>query len=268
MSKESNQKELLDVHNRVSSDKLKIMIRNRVKAIINEEPGAEYLRPLFVWGAPGIGKSSIIKSVAKELGVPLIDIRLSQREPVDIRGLPVPDNENKCVKWYVTGDLPRGEDTKGIILFDELSAASRDLQVAAYQLILDRCLGDDYKVPKKWAIIAAGNRTQDRAVSTTISSALANRFIHVEMESCVEDWIPWAQAENIHPSVIGFVQWRSEFLHKMEKETLDRGWPSPRSWEAVSQSLNLWEITQKIRIIQFSVQKSLVLLVMVLVQNL
>ena len=166
-----------------------------------------------------------------------IDVRLAQREPVDVRGLPVPTENG--VEWQVSAEWPRDPKSKGIILFDELTAADRSLQVAAYEFILDRRLGDLYKVPDGWYICAAGNRTADRAVSTTMSSALANRFLHVELESNADNWLEWAVKNEIHPSVSGFVRFRPAMLFNQENENLERGWPTPRSWERVSTMLKV-----------------------------
>ncbi len=222
----------LDLHNRVTADELAQMLRLQLETLAKEPALAKTLPPLMVWGAPGLGKSSILRQAAEERGIGFIDVRLAQREPVDIRGLPVPGEDG--VKWLVSSDWPRDPKSRGIILFDEITAADRSLQVAAYEFILDRRLGDLYQVPDGWYICAAGNRTQDRAVSGTMSSALANRFLHVELGEDVESWAQWARAHDIDPSLIGFLRFRPECLFRQDGENLERGWPSPRAWERVS----------------------------------
>ena len=228
---------VIDMHNRISASQLEKILRMQLKTLAEHPELAHVLPPLMVWGAPGLGKSSIIRSIAEELGIKFIDVRLAQREPVDVRGLPVPDRENKKVDWMVSGEWPR--DGRGILLFDELTAADRSLQVAAYELILDRRLGDLYKVPDGWYICAAGNRVEDAAVSTTMSSALANRFMHVELGEDVDAWAHWANQHNIHPSVTGFLRFRPECLFRQSDENLERGWPTPRAWERVSIMMNI-----------------------------
>ena len=223
---------LIDMHNRVSATELADLIRMQLNTLEKRPETASVLPPLMVWGAPGLGKSSIIKQVASEFGIGFIDVRLAQREPVDVRGLPVPDRDRKCVDWFVSGEWPR--EGRGILLFDELTAADRSLQVAAYELILDRRLGELYKVPDGWFICAAGNRVEDSAVATTMSSALSNRFLHVELREDVDAWVKWAAAHSIHPSVIGFLRYRPECLFRQKDENLERGWPTPRAWERVS----------------------------------
>lgn len=218
---------LIDMHNRVSATELADLIRVQLTTLEKRPETAAVLPPLMVWGAPGLGKSSIIKQVANEFGIGFIDVRLAQREPVDVRGLPVPDRDRKCVDWFVSGEWPR--EGRGILLFDELTAADRSLQVAAYELILDRRLGELYKVPDGWFICAAGNRVEDSAVATTMSSALSNRFLHVELREDVDAWVNWATAHSIHPSVIGFLRYRPECLFRQKDENLERGWPTPRA---------------------------------------
>ena len=152
----------IDTHNRISGTQLEHILKLQLKALEKNPELAKVLPPLMVWGAPGLGKSSILQKAAKDLGIGFIDVRLAQREPVDIRGLPVPKGDR--VEWLVSADWPRDPESKGIILFDEITAADRSLQVAAYEFILDRRLGELYKVPDGWYICAAGNRTEDRAV--------------------------------------------------------------------------------------------------------
>jgi len=187
--------------------------------------------PVMLWGPPGTGKSSLVAGICRELDIELIDIRLAQRDPVDLRGLPVPTKHS--VDWLVSSDWPRKPDSRGIILFDELTAVDRSLQVAVYEIILDRRLGNLYHVPPGWLMVAAGNRGGDQAVTTTMSSALANRFCHIEMEPDLDDWLRWAQGTGIHPEVIGFLRFCPDRFHDMSGD-VERGWPSARSWERVS----------------------------------
>lgn len=227
----------LDMHNRVTGSQLARILKLQLDTLANKPEMAKVLPPLMVWGAPGLGKSSILRQAADKAGIGFIDVRLAQREPVDIRGLPVPGPDG--VKWLVSSDWPRDPKSRGIILFDEITAADRSLQVAAYEFILDRRLGELYQVPDGWYICAAGNRTADRAVAATMSSALANRFMHVELGEDVESWVAWARRSGILPVVTGFLRFRPGSLFRQEGENLERGWPTPRSWERVSRMLEV-----------------------------
>lgn len=231
----------IDLHNRVHPKTLAEIIKMNYRAFhdantLNEEANKSKIKsmPIMIWGSPGCGKSSIVRQVAEDLGIDFIDARLPQMEPCDIKGLPVPDKENKVMDWFINGMWPRGKDTKGILFLDELSACDKSIAVAAYELVLDRRLGKLYSVPDGWMIVAAGNTTTDRAVANTMSSALANRFMHLELETDAETFFQYAVSHNFHPAVTGYLKWRPGHLFSMEKQNLERGWPSPRSWENVS----------------------------------
>jgi len=217
------------------------LIETQLALLWQAPDNAKDIAPLMLWGAPGVGKSTVIRELCQRQGIGFIDIRLAQREPIDLRGLPVPKDDH--VDWLLAGEWPRDPDSKGIILFDELSAADRTLQAAAYEIILDRRLGDLYELPPGWLVIGAGNRLTDRAVAYSFSSALANRFCHLELQPDVQQWCSWAQQQSYPSSVIGFLKFGPQHFFNMEGNT-ERGWPSPRSWERVAKLLKQREQLQ------------------------
>lgn len=217
-------------------DNAQTLLTHQLRQLHEHPELAAELPPIMLWGAPGVGKSSLVREAAEREGIGFIDIRLAQREPVDLRGLPVPDRERGVVDWLLAGEWPRDPGSRGIILFDELTAADRSLQVAAYELILDRRLGDLYRLPPGWLVVGAGNRQADRAVAQTFSSALANRFCHLELAPDLDSWTRWARGQGLHPDVIAFLRFRPECFFDMEG-AVEQGWPSPRSWARVAQSL-------------------------------
>lgn len=231
---------ILDIYNIVSADELRKIIEMQLDTIWADPQRVKTIAPIFLWGSPGLGKSSIVRQVCESRGIDLVDVRLAQMEAVDIRGLPVPNREDKSVDWLVNGMWPRDPNGKGIIFLDEMSSCDRSVQVAAYELVLDRRLGKLYNVPPGYLIVAAGNKTQDRAVASTMSSALANRFLHLELREDQPSWLNWARGHNVHPSVTGFLSFKPTMLFKMDdEENLERGWPSPRSWERVSEMCHI-----------------------------
>ena len=192
--------------------------------------------PVMLWGPPGIGKSQIIAQVAVRHAAPMIDIRLSQMEPTDLRGIPFRiDNR---VEWAVPSMLPDAErhGPNGILFLDEITSAPPSVSAAAYQLILDRRLGD-YEVPPGWAIFAAGNRQGDRGVTYTMPAPLANRFSHFEVEANIDDWVSWAYANNIDEGLIGFLRFKPELLFDFNPAHNPVAFPSPRSWEFAHRAL-------------------------------
>jgi len=228
--------------NTTSISKAKKILKHQLAILWDHPEKSGVVPPMMIWGPPGIGKSTFIKEICEENGIGFIDVRLAQREPVDIRGLPVPRDDKQGIDWIVSSDWPRleveGTPERGIILFDEITAADSTLQVAAYEFILDRRLGQLYEVPEGWYIVAAGNRTGDSAVARTMSSALANRFCHIEVGSNTESWLDWALINNIDPRVTGFIRFLPDNLFSM-KGNKERGWPSPRSWERVAMEVEL-----------------------------
>ncbi len=192
--------------------------------------------PVMLWGPPGVGKSQIVAEVARKHSVPVIDIRLSQMEPSDLRGIPFRSGDT--VEWAVPGILPNANrhGPRGILFLDEITSAPPSVSAAAYQLILDRKLGE-YEVPEGWAIFAAGNRQGDRGVTYTMPAPLANRLSHFEVETNLDDWVAWAWANGIDERVIAFLRFRPELLFDFDPAHNPVAFPSPRSWEFAHRSL-------------------------------
>lgn len=192
--------------------------------------------PVMLWGPPGVGKSQMVAQVAARHGVPVIDIRLSQMEPSDLRGIPF--REGNLVEWAVPAMLPDRErhGPTGILFLDEITSAPPSVSAAAYQLILDRRLGA-YQVPDGWAIFAAGNRQGDRGVTYSMPAPLANRFSHFEVEPSLDDWVSWAYANGIDERLIAFLRFRPELLFDFDPAHNPVAFPSPRSWEFAHRAL-------------------------------
>lgn len=188
----------------------------------------------FLLGPPGIGKSQIVRELAAEQGREIIDLRLSLLNPVDLRGIPVA--KDGVTSWMAPSFLPRG-DSNAILFLDEINSAPPAVQSAAYQLILDRRCGE-YILPQNVDIVAAGNRTQDKALVYEMSSALKNRMMILEVSADIDSWKTWATKNNISDRVISFLSFRPEYLHKFDS-TFSGNFPSPRSWERVSKILDI-----------------------------
>jgi MoxR-like ATPase len=188
-------------------------------------------------GAPGIGKSSIVRDFAREHGLDLKIVMLSQIEAVDLRGLPALDHETRRTTWYTPEFLPR--DGQGILFLDELSAAEPRLQVAAYQLILDRRVGE-YQLPDGWWVVGAGNAPDEGAIAYDMGTALADRLVHFKVVPDPKEWIRWGQAHDIAPEVLTFIQVKPDFLegNQLQQANGQLIGPTPRSWERVSKVLS------------------------------
>ncbi|MCK4875155.1 MAG: MoxR family ATPase [Sulfurimonas sp.] len=198
--------------------------------------------PTFLWGAPGIGKSSIVRQIADDKGVGFIDLRLALMDPTDLKGIPFYDKESHTALWAPPAFLPK--EGEGILFLDELNAAPPSVQASAYQLILDRKVGE-YELPDGWAIVAAGNREGDRGVTYRMPSPLANRFVHFEMEVDVEDWRLWAYSRGLDERVISYISYRSEHLFTFDAKSDVKSFATPRSWEYVN-SILLSSLTKEL----------------------
>ena len=199
-------------------------------------------RPIFLWGPPGIGKSDIVAQITKGLvNSYLIDIRLSLWEPTDIKGIPYFDaNEGKMV-WGAPAELPdeaMAAKYDHIVLFlDEMNSAAPAVQAAAYQLILNRRVGQ-YRLPDNVIIVAAGNREADKGVTYRMPAPLANRFVHLEMAVNFDDWFSWAVNNKVHQDVVGYLQFAKADLYDFDPKSASRSFATPRSWSFVSELLD------------------------------
>ena len=190
--------------------------------------------PTFLWGAPGIGKSSIVKQIAEQKEIDFIDLRLALMDPTDLKGIPFYDKESHTALWAPPAFLPRAGS--GILFLDELNSAAPSVQASAYQLILDRKVGE-YSLPDGWAIVAAGNRESDRGVTYRMPSPLANRFVHFEMEVSVSDWKSWAYKTEMCESIIAYISYKEEHLFTFNAKSDAKSFATPRSWEYVDKIL-------------------------------
>ncbi|BBG66677.1 MoxR-like ATPases [Hydrogenimonas sp.] len=188
--------------------------------------------PIFLWGPPGIGKSSIVKEIAEQRGIGFMDLRLTLLDPTDLRGIPFFDSGSQKAVWAPPAFLPDGTEEEGILFLDELNTAAPMVQAGAYQLILDRRIGE-YRLPDGWAIVAAGNRESDRGAVFRMPAPLANRFVHLEMEIDARQWRSWALENGFDPSVVGFIAARPDALFAFDAKSAHRSFATPRSWEYV-----------------------------------
>lgn len=193
--------------------------------------------PVMLWGPPGVGKSQLVAALARRRGVPLVDIRLAQMEPTDLRGIPYRSADGEVV-WAPPAVLPRADrdGRAGILFLDEITSAVPTVTAAAYQLILDRRLGE-YRVPDGWAILAAGNRHGDRGVTYQMPAPLANRFTHYEIEPDLDDWVAWAEGEGIDARLVAFLRFRPDLLFAFDPARAATAFPSPRSWAFADRAL-------------------------------
>lgn len=198
--------------------------------------------PVSMLSAPGVGKSAVVSEIADWLDVPMVDVRLSAMEAADVQGIPYVENGEmrfSTPEWFPV--VENGDDDCGIIFFDELSNAPRAVQQAAYRAVWDRTIQNGKKLPDGWIIIAAGNRKEDKTGAGDILPALANRFAtHINIRPDLDDFLSYAAANGIHHHVQGYLAFKPASLYQFDpKHHTESAFPSPRSWEFVSEHLKM-----------------------------
>ncbi len=198
-------------------------------------------RPVFIWGPPGIGKSEVIADITKELGGLMIDWRMAQMEPTDIRGIPFYNRDIGRMDWAPPVDLPDEELASQypiVVLFlDEMNSASPAVQASGYQLVLNRRVGR-YRLPDNVVIVAAGNRDSDKGVTYRMPKPLRNRFLHLELRADYTSWLAWAVTNNINKDVVGYLSFAKQDLYDDDSKSVSNAFATPRTWTFVSELLS------------------------------
>ncbi|MCK5727082.1 MAG: AAA family ATPase [Thiotrichaceae bacterium] len=189
------------------------------------------IRPIFIWGAPGIGKSSLVEQFAFEVGLDCVSLLGSQLAPEDIIGVPqIIDGKSRfCPPTMIAREKPF------CLFLDELNACSQEVQKAFYSLINDRRIGE-YELPEGSIVIGAGNRAEDAAIVKPMSSALVNRMIHVSLRADSRSWLKWAEKSCLHELVISYIKLRPDHLWSKPPKH-EEPFSTPRSWHMFSDCL-------------------------------
>lgn len=203
------------------------------------------LPPIILWGPPGVGKSQAVHKVADEVSrktgkkTKVIDVRLLLFNPIDLRGIPVANEKKDAAVWLKPAifNMDDSDDVINFLFLDEITAAPPSVQAAAYQITLDRTIGE-HKLPDNCIIVAAGNRTTDKSVAYKMPKALANRLMHVEISTSFDAWRKWAVEKGINKKVLGFLSFRQDYLLAFDSNSDDVAFATPRSWEMASNVLN------------------------------
>ena len=215
------------------------------KAILSGTP-LKRLPSVMLWGPPGVGKSQGIRQVAELISdatgkrTVITDVRLLLFNPIDLRGIPTSNADKTLAVWLKPQifQMDESDDVINILFLDELSAAPQSVQAAAFQITLDRMVGE-HRLPDNCIVIAAGNRVTDRSVAFKMPKALANRMLHLEIEGDYTSWREWAVKVGIHPMILGFLSFRRDHLMRFSPSSDDLAFATPRAWEQVSNLLQI-----------------------------
>lgn len=227
----------------VTVDQFVHYLSNAYISVIENGLSFKQLPSVMLWGPPGVGKSQGVRQIAAAVQektgkhVNVTDVRLLLFNPVDLRGIPTANADRTLAIWlkpqiFQMDDSP---DVVNILLLDEISAAPPSVQAAAYQITLDRIIGE-HKLPDNCFVIAAGNRTTDKSVAYTMPKALANRMCHLEIMSEHDSWHKWAIKAGVHESIIGYLNYNPHMLMQTDNKDAN-AFATPRTWEMVSNLL-------------------------------
>jgi len=197
-------------------------------------------KPVMLWGKPGIGKSDLVRQIGAMLGMKVIEFRTNIREPVDVRGIPVPCEKTGTTRWFVPDELPQvdRDGECGILFIDEINTGTLQMMAVMFGLVLDRRVGE-YVLPNGWVIIAAGNMVADKAAAQRMPTALRNRFAHIYCKADLASWAAWANANGISPELVAYQRLMqgenhgNGVLHVMPVGD-ENAFPTPRSWAQCS----------------------------------
>jgi hypothetical protein len=205
-------------------------------------------------GSPALGKSAIVKQIAAEYNLYVIDMRLSQCDPTDLAGFPTIDGHKAdylpMKHFPIVGDpLPINPDTgvryAGWLLFlDEATSAPPAIQAAAYKLVLDRMVGSHH-LHKNVAIVLAGNLETDGAIVHPMSTALQSRLVHLELEVDADEFVAWAEANGIDYRITGYIKFKPKNVYTFSPDHTDCTYASPRTWEFAHRLLGVMDHTDR-----------------------
>lgn len=229
----------------LSVDEAVLDLSNLYINLINNNIPLGTIPSPFLWGPPGVGKSDAVREIGKKIEektakkVNVTDVRLLLFSPVDLRGVPVADERREFTNWLMPRifDMDSSKDIVNILFLDELSAAPASVQAAAYQITLNKTIGE-HRLPDNVIVMAAGNRLSDRSVAFRMPNALANRLMHIEIEVSFESFNHWAVNNNINPYVLGYLSFDRSKLMSQDLSLDDLAFATPRSWNFVSNIMN------------------------------
>lgn len=229
----------------INVDKMVKMLSKSYISLIEAKIPFNRFPSVMLWGPPGVGKSQGVIEIAKEIEestdkkVVITDVRLLLFNPVDLRGIPTANEDKSLAVWLKPKIFQMDEDegVVNILFLDEISAAPPSVQASAYQITLDRMVGE-HKLPDNCIVIAAGNRVTDKSVAYNMPKALANRLCHFEIKGDSNSWHDWAVKTGVHEYVVGYLEYNSTALMRFDSSGTNLAFPTPRSWEMVSNILN------------------------------
>jgi hypothetical protein len=198
---------------------------------------AAHEQSFLILSPPGVGKSDAVGQAAKAAGLPCRSLLGTQLAPEDVSGVPFIVGERSvfCPPRVLLPESPE----PFCLFLDELPACTPDIQKAFYSLLLERRLGEHALPPGTW-VVAAGNRTEDRALVRTISSALVNRVVILQVRVDLGEWLVWAAGAGVRQEITSYIE---DAPLALLRPVPDAAAPfsTPRAWASLSRASDIVE---------------------------
>ena len=195
---------------------------------------------LYLTSKPGIAKSAITRSIAEKMGYQYMDIRLSMVDEVDVGLYPYLSDDKKDEVKVLSFAVPKwamlANEKPTIIHFEELNRASLPVRNAALQLLLERCIGTEFKFNDDVLMVASGNLGQeDNTDVESFDAALNNRLIHVNHTLTIDEWVNGFARDKVYKPIIDFVTAHPECFYSVSVDSNTTAYATPRSWTMLSE---------------------------------
>ena len=234
-------------------------IKDSVRLYLKKNEFGEYRvpvvrqRPIFLLGAPGIGKTAIMEQIAQEMGIALVSYSMTHHTRQSALGLPyiqekVYDGQTYRVSEYTMSEIiasvyEKMEQTgvrEGILFLDEINCVSETLAPAMLQFLQYKVFGQ-HRVPDGWIVVTAGNPPEYNQSVREFDMATWDRLKRMDVEPEFEVWHNWAVDQGVHPAVTSYLDIHKEDFYKVEATVEGRNFVTPRGWVDLSEMIKLYE---------------------------
>ena len=210
-------------------------------------------RPVFLLGAPGVGKTAVMEQIAQELGIALVSYSMTHHTRQSAIGLPfIKHEEDEGLEYDVTEytmseiiatiyETMRETGIKeGILFLDEINCVSETLAPSMLQFLQYKVFGR-HQVPEGWVIVTAGNPPEFNKAVREFDVAVMDRLKIMNVEADYKVWKEYALENSVHPSIISFLDLKREYFYLIENTVNGRSYVTARGWEDLSEILKLYE---------------------------
>ncbi len=234
-------------------------IENTVRLYLKRDEFGEYRipvvrqRPIFLLGAPGIGKTAIMEQVAQELGIALVSYSMTHHTRQSALGLPFISHREYQGMEYDVSEYTMSEIIasiyevmeksgirEGILFLDEINCVSETLAPSMLQFLQYKVFGR-HKVPEGWVIVTAGNPPEYNKSVREFDVVTLDRLKVLEVEADYKAWKEYARQKRLHGAILNFLELKKDDFYRIETTVNGRSYVTARGWEDLSEILSLYE---------------------------